>query len=235
MFGLLVERRWSVCMSKSNTRLCVSFSRTDAGLCIYHFFVWSNLNFLHISQWITLSAQSCLVLYSFCANLLPSFIMWLAVSFLSPHSLHLLFCWVLSIIALIWLVLTALFCAAIRRDSYSSSSYYYYYYYYLLLKSFSHQRQLMVFHRSLSDRKSTQVSRTLLSILASLNNAVMWIASARPPTSKSSSPFDSYNSKSTYHNRSPRHCINPSGDSIKSTIYNWYYRPFHIPQLFSIP
>ena len=34
-----------------------------------------------------------------------------------------------------------------------------------------------------------QVSRTLLSILAVLNNAVVWIFSTRPPTSKSSSPF----------------------------------------------
>ena len=36
---------------------------------------------------------------------------------LSPRSLHLLFCWVLSILA--FLVLTALSCAAIRRDSVS--------------------------------------------------------------------------------------------------------------------
>ena len=47
----------------------------------------------------------------------------------------------------------------------------------------------MVFHWSLSDRKSPQVSRTLLSILAVLNNAVVWMVSTRPPTSKSSSPF----------------------------------------------
>ena len=52
--GLQAEIRWSVCMSKSHRSLCVSFSRTGAGLCIYHLFVWSNLNFLHISQWITL-------------------------------------------------------------------------------------------------------------------------------------------------------------------------------------
>ena len=47
----------------------------------------------------------------------------------------------------------------------------------------------MVFHWSLSDSKSPQVSRTLLSILAVLNNAVVWMVSTRPPTSKSSSPF----------------------------------------------
>ena len=47
----------------------------------------------------------------------------------------------------------------------------------------------MVFHWSLSDSKSPQVSGTLLSILAVLNNAVVWMVSTRPPTSKSSSPF----------------------------------------------
>ena len=117
--GLLAEIRWSVCISKSCRSLCVSFSRTGAGLYIYHLFVWSNLNFLHISQWITLPTQSCLVLYYFCTNLLHLLIIWLMVSSLSPHSLNLLFCWVLSILALIWLVLTALSCAAIRRDSVS--------------------------------------------------------------------------------------------------------------------
>ena len=115
----LAEIRWSVCMSKTHRSLYVSFSRTGAGLCIHHLFVWSNLNFLHISQWITLPTQSCLVLYSFCANLLHSLTMWLIVSSLSPHNLYLLFCCVLSILALIWLVLLALFCAAIRWDSVS--------------------------------------------------------------------------------------------------------------------
>ena len=47
----------------------------------------------------------------------------------------------------------------------------------------------MVFHWSLSDSKSPQVSRTLLSILAILNNAVIWMVSTCLPTSKSSSPF----------------------------------------------
>ena len=51
---LLAGIRWSVCMLKSHRSLCESFSRTGAGWCIYHLFVWSNWNFLHISQWITL-------------------------------------------------------------------------------------------------------------------------------------------------------------------------------------
>ena len=54
------------------------------------------------------------------------------------------------------------------------------YYYYLHL-SFSHQRYLIVFQWSLSDR-------TLLSILAVLNNAVVLMVSTRLPTSKSFSP-----------------------------------------------
>ena len=46
------------------------------------------------------------------------------------------------------------------------------------------------FHWSLSDSKSPQVSRTLLSILAVLNNAVVWMVTTQPPTSKSSRPFN---------------------------------------------
>ena len=37
--GRLAEIRWSIWMSKSHRCLCVSFSRTDSGLCIYHLFV----------------------------------------------------------------------------------------------------------------------------------------------------------------------------------------------------
>ena len=48
----------------------------------------------------------------------------------------------------------------------------------------------MVFHWSLSDSKSLQVSRTRLRILVILSNAVVWIVSTRPPTSKSSRPFN---------------------------------------------
>ena len=116
--GRLAEIRWSVCMSKSHKSLCVSFSRIAAGLCIYHLFVWSNLN-LHISPWIILTTQSCLVLYSFCANLLYSLIISLIVSSLSSHNLYLQSFCVLPIISLIWLVLMVLFCAAISRDSVS--------------------------------------------------------------------------------------------------------------------
>ena len=47
----------------------------------------------------------------------------------------------------------------------------------------------MVFHWSRSDSKSPQVFKTLLNILAVLNNAVIWMVSTRLPISKSSGPF----------------------------------------------
>ena len=118
------------------------------------------------------------------------------------------FC-VLSIFALIWLVLMALFCAAIRRNSVSllkfpflghvpdflcellfisrlkrPSSCFSSYFCFLiivlllvivLLLSLFHT--LQVFHWSLTKKKSPLVSRTLLSILANLTNALVWIVS----------------------------------------------------------
>ena len=48
----------------------------------------------------------------------------------------------------------------------------------------------MVFHCILGDSKSPQVSRTLPSILVVFNNAVVWMVSTRPPTSKSSRPYN---------------------------------------------
>ena len=99
--GRLAEIRWSVCMLKSYWSLFVSFPRTPTGLCIYNLFLWSNFNFLHNSLWIPLTTQSCLVLYSFCANLLHLLIMWLIVSSKLPYNLYVLLCCVLSILALI--------------------------------------------------------------------------------------------------------------------------------------
>ena len=66
----------------------------------------------------------------------------------------------------------------------------YYLYHYLLFEIFSHHCKPMVFHWSLSDSKSPQVSRTLLSILAVLNNIVVWMVSILPFISMSSSPFN---------------------------------------------
>ena len=99
--GRLAEIWCFVCVLKSQRILWLSFFLTNYELCVYHLFVWSNLKFLHNSQWITLPTESWLVLYSFCDNLLHSLI-WLIISPLSPHNLHILFRCVLSILALIW-------------------------------------------------------------------------------------------------------------------------------------
>ena len=98
--GHLARFRWSVCISKSQRSLYISFSRTNSRLCVYHLFVWSSLNFLHNSQFITLPTKSCLVLYSFWSNLLHSLIMWLIVSSLSRQNQQLSLCCILSILPL---------------------------------------------------------------------------------------------------------------------------------------
>ena len=99
--------------------LCVSFYRTDSGLCIYQLVVSSIFNFLYHSLWITLPNQSCLLSHYFCANLLHSLIIVInrfvsITTFPTPP-----FFFFLHILVFIWLVLMALFCAAIRRDSVS--------------------------------------------------------------------------------------------------------------------
>ena len=48
----------------------------------------------------------------------------------------------------------------------------------------------MVFYWSVSDSKSPQVSKILLSMLAVLNNAVVLMVSTQSQTCKSSSPFN---------------------------------------------
>ena len=76
--------------------------------------------------------------------------------------------------------------------------YYFYNYYnyryncYYSIESFSHQHQLIFFHWSLSDSKSPQVSRIVLSIRADLNNTVVWMESPHPPISNSCSPLASF-------------------------------------------
>ena len=57
-----------------------------------------------------------------------------------------------------------------------------------------------------------QVSRTLLSVLVDLNNAVAWMLSTCPLISKSSTSF--YQS---------------FGDCSKCIMYNWYQHYFHVP------
>ena len=70
----------------------------------------------------------------------------------------------------------------------------------------------MVSHWNLSGSKSSQVSRTLLSILADLNNAVVWMVSLVLLF--------------------PQSLYQSFGDCTKCTNYNWYHRHFHVPLFF---
>ena len=88
--------RWSAYISKWQRFLCISFSRTDSSLCMYHCVVWLNSNFLHNSLWITFSHP---VVSNLCPSLLRSLIMWLAVFSLSSHNRHYLFCCAWSVSA----------------------------------------------------------------------------------------------------------------------------------------
>ena len=85
--GLLTEIRWSVCMSKSHRTLCVSFLGQVLG-CAYTICSYGQISIFCTFPSRSPCPPSRLVLYSFCANLLHSLIMWLIVSSLSPHSLH---------------------------------------------------------------------------------------------------------------------------------------------------
>ena len=63
LYGLVFwPRLGDLSVHQSPIGVYESYSRTGTGLCIHHLFVWSNLNFLHISQLIPIPTQSCLIL-----------------------------------------------------------------------------------------------------------------------------------------------------------------------------
>ena len=78
-----------------------------------------------------------------------------------------------------------------------------------------HSLWVMVFHWGLIDSKSLQVFRTLLSILANLNNAVVCIGLILFLISNSFSLF-----------------FQTNRDCSKCSKYNWYDWPLHVSQLF---
>ena len=89
--GCLAEICWSVCISKSKRNVCVSLSKMDSRLYVYHLFSWSNLNLFSQFQVDHLTHPVMSSLLHFCTNLMFSLIMWLMISSLSPNNLHLLF------------------------------------------------------------------------------------------------------------------------------------------------
>ena len=58
--GRLADIRWFVCISNSLIILCISVSKINSGLCIYHLIVRLDFNLLRNFQWVTFPTQSCL-------------------------------------------------------------------------------------------------------------------------------------------------------------------------------
>ena len=114
------------------------------------------------------------------------FIVFSQKNFFFPLCLSALF---FGLIWPLWREIQTTILSLLENNNNNNNYYYYYYYYYLThLWVLSLQRYLMIFHWSLSESKRSQISRTLLSILADLTNAVVWKVSTRPFISKSSSP-----------------------------------------------
>ena len=112
----LAEIGWSVYISKSQRSLCVSFSRADSWLSIYHSFIWLNFNFLHNSQCFPHPVVFSLILFFAIICCIRSLSDW---SFRLYHLIIYICYFVASILALILVVLMALFSSAISRDSIS--------------------------------------------------------------------------------------------------------------------
>ena len=96
----------------------------------------------------------------------------------------------------------------------------------------------MVSHWSLCDSKSPQVSRIVLRILPDLNNAVVWMVSARHLISISSSSLIII-TVITLHLSSYFQVLlslyQSFGDCTLSTTYIWYHHHFLVPQFFQFP
>ena len=90
--------------SQNPSVVCASHSLGQILGCTYTICSLSNFNFLHSSRWITLPTQSCLVLYSFCANLLHSLIIWLVISSYITYILLLLYLLLLLLLILVAVV-----------------------------------------------------------------------------------------------------------------------------------
>ena len=94
---LIARIMLSVCISKHQIILYVSFSQTDSGMCLYNLTVRSRFCLLHYFQWISCLTLSYPILYSFGAMILHSLAIQLIFSSFLSHNLHLLFYCLLSI------------------------------------------------------------------------------------------------------------------------------------------
>ena len=97
----LTKQKCKIYKTKSLGIYITSFSKTDSDLNIYHFVVWSNFSLFLNTQLITFSSSQAKFFLHLLCSFFHSFIMWLNLSSLWSHNLHLLFRCVLSIFSLI--------------------------------------------------------------------------------------------------------------------------------------
>ena len=86
-------------VSQNSREFYASYSPRQILSCAYTTCLYGWFSDFYTTKWFTFPIRSSIILYSFCANLLLSLIMWLIISSLSSHKLHLQFCSVLSIFA----------------------------------------------------------------------------------------------------------------------------------------
>ena len=85
--------RCNICLSTwihtSHWTFTISFSMTGSTLCSYHLSHTFTSYFFHKIQWMWKHALSCLLLYSFCGNILQPLAMSRTLSTRVPDNLHL--------------------------------------------------------------------------------------------------------------------------------------------------
>ena len=121
----LHEIRGSVCISKSQRILCVALSWGDCWFWMYHLFAWSNLNFLHIPTG-SPSPLGRVKFYPLLSQIYCIRLSWDGSFRLYQHIIY-IYSYIVtsSIFAMTELVLLALFCATMRRDSVSLFRFFY--------------------------------------------------------------------------------------------------------------
>ena len=108
--GRLAEIRWSFSISESQFVRLIFRAVHIPFVCMVKFKIVAQFPVDHLAN---------PFVSSLCGNLLHSVIMRLIFSSLSPHYLCLLFCCILSILVLTQLIIIALFCTPIKKNSVS--------------------------------------------------------------------------------------------------------------------
>ena len=104
----------------------------------------------------------------------------------------------------------------------------------LLHASVQNYLYLMVFHGSLSESKFPEVSKIRLIILPNLNNAIVWMVSARSQISISFNPFSNLLGLFRAHQLKWYHCHIHVPYFFSSQEKSWYLSLFSLSIIFTL-